>query len=657
MQEKRVTVLVEEGLHARPGTQFVKLAQSFSADIFIERGGRQADAKSSVKLLLLGVKENDEILLKASGDDEGRAIEILTRFLENRAGKAEEALKDGALSEAAPLEAPKANHNAPTPEGAYRGLSVCAGVAVAPTFNAFHDEIEPERVHISRSEVEVVLRRFQKVVARIQEDFVQERARKYLKKHDQEILDALIDVATDRAFIGEIEKRIVECIDPVAATLQVGKEVAEEFAAIKDPYLSARAEDIRGLTRLIALELLGRKVSSVEDISSPAIIVAEELSAWDFAKLPLHHIRGLVFTGSAPTSHVSIMAKTHAIPTLVATDVSRNVLESAGELALDAGEGLVYVDPDARVKEDFAARLEKMQGEAKALSRYKTAEPKLKSGRAITVAANLGGINEADAALSVGAMGVGLFRTELMFMEGRKPPHEEAQYKVYAELAERFAPHQVIIRTLDVGGDKPVPGLAFPKEANPFLGWRGIRLCLDQPSVFKPQLRALLRAATHGNLAIMLPMIADVSEVRRTKEMIEACKADLDKEGVAYAMPELGIMVETPAAVFCADELASEVSFFSIGTNDLTQYVMAADRLNNKLARLGDPSHPAVMRAIEMVCEAAKRHDLWVSVCGEAASKPEIIPRLIKMGVSKLSMSPESVLRAKKTIIEGDMDG
>ena len=530
---------------------------------------------------------------------------------------------------------------------------MCGGLAYAPVFALFHDEILPERQHIAHSEVELALRRFQKVVASVQAEFVQERARKYLNRADQEILDALIDVVSDRSFIGEIERRIVECFDPVAATVAVGGELSNQFAGLNDPYLSARAEDIRGMTRLLASGLQGRTLVSVEDIDHPVIIVAEELSAWDFAKMPLRHVKGLVFTGSSPTSHVSIMAKTHAIPTLTGVEAERSVLEAASFIALDGAKGRVHLNPTPEAVVHFEAEIAQANQHILALQSYKERPAIAKNGREIVVAANLGSLKDADAAEAAGAQGVGLFRTELMFMEGRKPPEEQRQFEIYDALAQRFAPHQVIIRTLDVGGDKPVPGLAFPKETNPFLGWRGIRLCLDQPSVFKPQLKALLRASIHGNLAIMLPMIADVSEVHRTKLMLAECASELSAAGVPHAMPDLGIMIETPAAVFCAAQLAREVAFFSIGTNDLTQYVMAADRLSNKLSKLQEASHPAVMRAIAMVCEAAKEAGIFVSICGEAAARSDLIPQFLDMGVSKLSMSPEAILRAKKTIIEG----
>ena len=286
------------------------------------------------------------------------------------------------------------------------------------------------------------------------------------------------------------------------------------------------------------------------------------------------------------------------------------------------------------------------------LNRYRDVQPCTRDGRMIEVVANLGALSEIEMAREAGAMGVGLFRTELLFMQQRTLPTENEQAEVYRELAQAFHPLPVIIRTLDIGGDKPVAGIDFPREENPFLGWRGVRMCLDRPDVFKPQLRALLRAATVGNVKVMIPMISDLDEVRRVRALIAECEGELVAEGSACGGFELGIMIETPAAVLQADALAAEVSFFSIGTNDLTQYVMATDRANAQIASLYRTEHPAVMRAIEMTCEAAQRAGIWVGICGEAAADVALMPRFIEMGVTELSMSPASILAAKKRITE-----
>ncbi len=249
-------------------------------------------------------------------------------------------------------------------------------------------------------------------------------------------------------------------------------------------------------------------------------------------------------------------------------------------------------------------------------------------------------------------MGVGLFRTELLFMERKRPPNEDEQAEVYGKLAEAFAQAPVIVRTLDIGGDKATPGITIPKEDNPFLGWRGVRLCLDRPDIFKPQLRALLRAATKGNIKVMVPMVSDVEEVRQVKRLIEECRQELIAEGVAHQNFDLGVMAETPAAALAAPLLAAEVAFFSIGTNDLTQYVMAADRMNPRISHLYRADHPAVLNAVRLICDAARAAGIWVGVCGEAAAKPEMIGKFVELGVTELSMSPASIPMARKIVSE-----
>jgi phosphoenolpyruvate-protein kinase (PTS system EI component) len=249
-------------------------------------------------------------------------------------------------------------------------------------------------------------------------------------------------------------------------------------------------------------------------------------------------------------------------------------------------------------------------------------------------------------------MGVGLFRTELLFMRHMHLPSEDMQAETYGALARAFAPHAVIVRTLDIGGDKPVAGIEFPDEENPFLGWRGIRMCLDRPDIFKSQLKALLRAAVHGNLKVMLPMVSDIAELRRARTLIDECAAELDLDGIPFARFDLGVMIETPAAVLTASALAKEVAFFSIGTNDLTQYIMAADRLNPTVASLNEVTNPAVMAAIEMTARAGVEAGIMVGMCGEAAGRADLIPRFIGMGLTELSMSPASIPRAKKAIAD-----
>jgi phosphoenolpyruvate-protein phosphotransferase (PTS system enzyme I) len=656
MLETAIVVKVNEGLHARPATQFAKLAKEFSCSLQIFRGTTCADAKSAVKLMLLGVKQDDQILLRADGSDEGDAVRRLFQFLsEPSAGVSlkQKACGEQTAERVEPAEAAKADYaeaggNAAL-EPAVCGVPASEGLACGEAFVYLPEELRATRQFIEPDEVESELARFgvafRDAIAALDQQF------EAMGQND-DIVEALSDVAQSEEFSGAVKVRITSGWDAAAATLQVGEELSAAFLAMEDEYMRSRADDVRGIARQVALRLLGQEDLSLSSLTAPCVVLAADLTALDFARASVANIVGLVCTKGSATSHLAIMARAHGIPAVLGLPVAEARLREVTRVGLDGARGQVWFDPSPELQADLAARIAQDRRRHAALSVYRDVSPVTSDGRHIDIAANLGSLAEIDAALEAGAMGVGLFRTELLFMDRRTMPDEDEQYDVYNRLAQAFHPRTVVIRTLDVGGDKPVPGIVFPKEDNPFLGWRGVRMCLDRPDVFKPQLRALLRAASVGNVHVMLPMIDDLDEIRRVKALMAICAEELTEEGAVYALPKLGIMVETPAAALTADLLAPEVDFFSIGTNDLTQYVMAVDRVNPNLASLYKTDHPAVLRAIGMVCEAAKKANVSVAVCGEAAARPEMIPVLIGLGVNELSMSPSSVLRAKKIVSE-----
>jgi phosphotransferase system enzyme I (PtsI) len=412
------------------------------------------------------------------------------------------------------------------------------------------------------------------------------------------------------------------------------------------------AGDFRPLPHQIAAELMGGGAEGLEALETPSVVVARNLAPSDTARIPRGKALAFVTAEGSRTSHVSIMARSMGIPAVVGVGAAVEAMLEAQTAAVDGGEGYAIGDPDPATVAAFEARAEEMAAESAALDEYRHVEARTRDGRRIEVAANLGSASEAQDALEWGAEGVGLFRTEFLFMERPELPSEEEQYEAYGAVARAFGEKPVIIRTLDVGGDKDLPGVDQPPEENPFLGWRGIRMSLDTPSLFKPQLRAMLRAGAVGNLRIMFPMVADVEELRAAKAMLEECREELEAEGAEVGPVEVGVMVETPAAAICARDLAPEVSFFSIGTNDLVQYTLAADRGNKRLRRLQSADHPAVLELIRMTCEEAEEAGIWVGVCGEAAGDPDLIPRLLDLGVTELSMSAPSIPRAKKLISE-----
>ncbi|PLS85405.1 MAG: phosphoenolpyruvate--protein phosphotransferase [Actinobacteria bacterium] len=540
------------------------------------------------------------------------------------------------------------------PGARLEGVAASEGVAVGPAFVHAPDELEPQRTGIAEGEVEAELERFrgaiEAVVAQISE------ARDALSEsgsEEAEILDAHVELAGDPELHSEVEERVRNLESPEAAVLAVGEEFAGLFAGMEDEYMAARADDVRDVTSQIAAQLMGLRSSGLAGLAVPSVVLARNLAPSETARMPREMVLGLVTAEGSKTSHVSIMARSMGIPAVVG--VGAEALEralGAGIVAVHGDDGYVVTDPDADEVAFFEGEQAEAATERAALEAYRHVEARTHGGRRIEVAANLGSPKEAADALSWGAEGVGLFRTEFLFMERDELPTEEEQYGVYREVAEAFGEKPVIIRTIDVGGDKDLPGVSGHEEENPFLGWRGIRMSLDVPDLFRPQLRAILRAAAHGNLKVMFPMVSSVEEFVEARCLLAECREELEREGAETGPVEAGVMVETPAAALCADELAREVDFFSIGTNDLTQYALAVDRGNEKLEKLYRADHPAVLKLIEMTCRAAEKAGIQTGVCGEAAGDPALAPKLVALGVTELSMSPPAIPRAKKIISE-----
>ncbi len=653
--ERSTIVRVHEGLHARPATRFVKLAKSFESDIEIAKADKSVSAKSSVKLMLLGVKENDTVTVRAEGADAIEALEALIGYLENPlSGLDENADAPVVASAPASVEpiVPAVTLAEPEETGFITGIAASEGVAIGEAYPFFPPEISADNRTLKTSEISAELARFHDAVAHVQQRMDAELKADNLAESDRGIIAALKDIAADETLLDEATGLIRGGLDALSAMLGASAAVARQFSEIDAPYLHARADDVQAVGRQICLALLGQQDISLEALPDGAILIAEDIGAWDFARAPLKKIGAIVCGHGGATSHVAIIARTHGIPAVLGLGKAVHQLKDVKQIAVDGSKGRVAPDPDEAICADFKQRIEDAKLEKQALEAYRTMIPQRADGTVIEVAANLGALEEIEVAQAAGAMGVGLFRTELLFMKHMHLPSEDMQTETYSALLKAFAPYPVIVRTLDIGGDKPIAGIEFPQEENPFLGWRGIRMCLDRPDIFKPQLRALLRSAVHGQLKVMLPMISDVAEIRATKALIETCRQELLSEGKACGQFDLGVMIETPAAVFAAQQLAQEAAFFSIGTNDLTQYVMAADRLNPTVAKLNDVSHPAVMAAIEMTAKAGVQAGIMVGMCGEAAARPDLIAEFIRVGLTELSMSPASIPRAKKLISE-----
>ena len=646
--ERSTVVRVHEGLHARPATRFVKLAKSFECEVEILKNGKAASAKSSVKLMLLAVKENDAVTLRAEGLDAEAALDALVEFLENPdSGLGEE----GSAPPASAIEirAPAASNNE---VGGVRGIAASEGVALGAAFRYFPKQFAPTHRRLRDDEISSEIDAFRAAVSTVQGSMEDALARESISETDRSIIAALCDIAGDAAITDEIVSAIGQGYNALDAVLSVTEGTASAFGRVADVYLNARADDVKAIARQICLALTGDRDVGLDEISKPSIVLAEDIGAWDLARAPLKLVKGVVCAHGGATSHIAIIARAHGIPAVLGLGSAIEDLAHAQEIALDGSTGQVIANPSADVRLEFEVKIAAAAKEEERLRGFKDLVPKRQDGTTIEVAANIGSVEEIEAAREAGAMGVGLFRTELLFMKHGGLPTEDMQYEIYAEVARAFAPDPVIIRTLDIGGDKPVAGITFPVEQNPFLGWRGVRMCLDRPDIFKPQLKALLRAAVHGHIKVMLPMVSTLEEVQRTRALIDNCEMELGAEGIPFKRFALGVMIETPAAVMIAPILAREVDFFSIGTNDLTQYVMAADRMNPQVAALNDVNNPAVLTAIELTAKAGTQAGIMVGMCGEAAARPDLIPLFLKMGLNELSMSPASIPRAKKCIVD-----
>ena len=470
---------------------------------------------------------------------------------------------------------------------------------------------------------------------------------------EAEIMQGHMMLLMDPMLTGEIETAITgESICAEYAIEQVCTTYADLFASMDDELMQQRATDMRDIKTRMQRELLG--VESVDIASLPAgtILVAKDLTPSMTAGIKPENVAGIVTELGGKTSHSAILARALEIPAVVAVPDLMNQVENGHVIVLDGSEGTVYIDPDQNVVDDFSAKREKFLKEKKELEQYIGKPTVTKDGVHIELVANIGKPEDLEKVLQYDGEGVGLFRTEFLFMDRTAMPTEEEQFEAYKTVAEGLKGKPVIIRTLDIGGDKEIPYMGLTKDENPFLGYRAIRFCLDRKDdVYKPQLRALLRASAYGNIKIMVPMVTCIEELREAKALIEEIKKELDEQNIPYKKDiEVGIMVETAAASLMADVFAKEAAFFSIGTNDLTQYTMSVDRGNDKVSYLYSTFNPAVLRSIKRIITCGREAGIMVGMCGEAASDPLMIPLLLAFGLNEFSMSASAILYSRKLI-------
>ncbi|MBQ9565515.1 MAG: phosphoenolpyruvate--protein phosphotransferase [Synergistaceae bacterium] len=534
------------------------------------------------------------------------------------------------------------------------GLKVVNGIAIGKikVYRAPSYDIDDSLVEDTAAEVA----RFEQARGRVQDQqhVLYERALQSAGEESAAIFEAHELMLDDEDLIDACKEIMLTQRHRVEYAVQEGFEnAAQMFRVMDDPYFQARSADVIDLKNAMLDVLLGNDIDSLQG-KEPSILVAEDLAPSETVKLDKSLLLGLVTREGSSNSHTAILARSMNLPTLIqCKDISE---DWDGKFAiLDGYNSCVYIEPTKDLVDTLTARRNQDLGKEALLQQLKGASNTTIDGHTVKVYANIGGPADVGAVQTNDAEGVGLFRSEFVYLNSKTDPTEEAQFEAYKRVLETLAPKQVIIRTCDIGADKTIDYMKLDKEENPALGYRAIRICLTRKDFFKRQLRALLRASAYGNLGIMFPMIISVREVRECKEILEECRRELEGENVKMGPIEVGIMIETPAAALCADELAEEVDFFSLGTNDLTQYTCAIDRQNAKLEPFSDTHHPAVLRLIRMTIEAGHRHNTWVGICGELGADESLTETFLRMGVDELSVNPKSVLPLRKIIRSLDL--
>lgn len=533
-----------------------------------------------------------------------------------------------------------------------KGKSVYKGVAFGKISVLKKDDYVVKRVKIEDTQAE--LQRVEEAV---------EASKQQLQKLYEK---ALKEVGEASAAIFEVHQMMLEdedykeSIENIISTQQVNAEYAvastgdnfsQMFASMDDDYMRARAADIKDISNRLVKNLSGQS-TDVMDLDEPVIVVADDLSPSETVQMDKEKILAFVTVHGSANSHTAILARMMNIPALIGVDMDLEALHTGTEAAVDGFHGEFFVDPSKEVKERIQRKIEEEKEKQELLQQLRGKENVTKGGRHINLYANIGSVADMGYVLENDAGGIGLFRSEFLYIGRNELPDEEEQFQAYKQAVQNMAGKKVIIRTLDIGADKQADYLNIEKEENPALGYRAIRICLAQPEIFKTQLRALFRASAYGNLSIMYPMITSTEEVAQIQAIVQEVKEELKTDGIPYNDVEEGIMIETPAAVMISDELAKMVDFFSIGTNDLTQYTLAIDRQNEKLDRFYNPHHKAILKMIQMVVDSAHQEGKWAGICGELGADPELTETFVRMGVDELSVAPSMILKLRKIIRE-----
>ena len=534
----------------------------------------------------------------------------------------------------------------------FSGKTVYKGIQMGPVLVLKGNDSQVKRDKIQDADAEI--ERVGLAVEKAQQQLgkLYDKAVKEVGETSAAIFEVHQMMLEDEDYLDAIHNMIrTEMVNAEYAVAVTGDNFSEMFAGMDDDYMKARAADIKDISNRLVQNLQGKEDIDLNS-SEPAIIVADDLSPSETVQMDKDKILAFVTVHGSSNSHTAILARMMNIPALIGVPLDLDALHSGMTAVVDGFTGEVIFEPDEQTCEDAKKRMEEEQEKLHLYQSLKGKENVTRDGKKINVFANIGSVGDVGYVLENDAGGIGLFRSEFLYLGRDNFPTEEEQFQAYKQVVQMMAGKKVIIRTLDIGADKQVDYFNLGKEENPAMGYRAIRICLKQPEIFRTQLRALFRAAVFGNLSVMYPMIISVEEVQKIYEIVDSVKAELDSDGVPYKIPEQGIMIETPAAVMVSDELAELVDFFSIGTNDLTQYTLAIDRQNEKLDEFYNAHHKAILRMIKMTVENAHKAGKWAGICGELGADLELTEEFVRMGVDELSVAPSMVLKLRKVIRE-----
>ena len=534
-----------------------------------------------------------------------------------------------------------------------QGIAASDGIAIAKVYTLTEPDLTVTKVTVEDSEKEVS-RLDDALAASIKDvELIKETALKNLGEEEAQVFDAHLMVLSDPELIGQVKDNITSNkVNAESALKEVTDMFISIFAGMEDnPYMQERAADIRDVSKRILAHLLGVKIPSPATIKDEVIIVAADLTPSDTAQLNRQYVKAFVTDIGGRTSHSAIMARSLEIPAIVGTKEVTSIAKDGDIIIVDGLSGDVFLNPSEEVVAEYRAKAEAFAAQQAEWEKLKDSKTYTKDGHQVELAANIGTPKDLEGVVNNGAEGVGLYRTEFLYMDSHEMPTEEDQFEAYKAVLEGMNGKPVVVRTMDIGGDKELPYLPLPHEMNPFLGYRAIRISLNEPEMFRTQLRALLRASVYGKLRIMFPMIATLNDFRGAKALLEEEKAKLIAEGIAVSDDiQVGIMIEIPAAAVLAHQFAKEVDFFSIGTNDLIQYTMAADRMNERVSYLYQPYNPSILTLIKHVIDSAHKEGKWAGMCGEMAGDQTAVPLLVGLGLDEFSMSASSVLKTRSLI-------